>query len=356
MNSSTTWPSLKALTAGIDWISNAWETSGLASVSTLASSTLPSRACDGLLEHGRAGGRGRTTRPRSRRRPGAHGALDDVSLEGGVGDVDGHACEDSPPWNSGPTRTASARGRGGRGRRAGRPAARPDRHAPLRRHGLAGARARRPPRRRLRRARPRAVRRASRGDYGYSASPTTCSPSSTTAGSRGRARPAPRWAPTRSRRSRSTTPTASRGLVIITPAYDPDRRRPALERWDRLADGLRDGGVDGFVAAYGDPRTCPRGGSTRSTACCTSGSPRTTHPDALADALQAVPRSRPFEALGGAGAIAAPTTSSPAATRSTPSTRTRSASATPRRSRRRRSSPRRRATPRWPGRARSSRR
>src|SRR4051794_22782135 len=40
------------------------------------------------------------------------------------------------------------------------------------------------------------------------------------------------------------------GLVIMTPAYSPERD-PGLERWDRLANGLRDGGVEGFVSAYG---------------------------------------------------------------------------------------------------------
>src|SRR4029079_15418339 len=34
-------------------------------------------------------------------------------------------------------------------------------------------------------------------------------------------------------------------LVIMTPAFAPDRD-PGLERWDRLAEGLRSGGVDGF--------------------------------------------------------------------------------------------------------------
>src|ERR1700729_724805 len=41
------------------------------------------------------------------------------------------------------------------------------------------------------------------------------------------------------------------GLVVITPAYDPatndDPRR--LAHWDALSDGLRTGGIDGFLAA-----------------------------------------------------------------------------------------------------------
>src|SRR3954449_1457428 len=43
-------------------------------------------------------------------------------------------------------------------------------------------------------------------------------------------------------------------LVIITPAFDPEDHRPGqMDRWDRLADGLRSGGVEGFVEAYGTP-------------------------------------------------------------------------------------------------------
>src|SRR3954470_23049668 len=41
------------------------------------------------------------------------------------------------------------------------------------------------------------------------------------------------------------------GLAIITPAFDPGANRDdRFDHWDRLADGLRSGGVEGFVAAY----------------------------------------------------------------------------------------------------------
>ena len=43
------------------------------------------------------------------------------------------------------------------------------------------------------------------------------------------------------------------GLVIVTPAYTPEGDADSLERWDALAEGLRSGGVDGFVEAYGEP-------------------------------------------------------------------------------------------------------
>src|SRR3954471_3086232 len=42
------------------------------------------------------------------------------------------------------------------------------------------------------------------------------------------------------------------GLVVVTPAYEPESFGDAasLQRWDALSAGLRDGGVDGFVDAY----------------------------------------------------------------------------------------------------------
>src|SRR3954447_2791470 len=44
-------------------------------------------------------------------------------------------------------------------------------------------------------------------------------------------------------------------LVQITPAYDgaPREDPDSLAGWDRLADGLERGGVDGFLAAYDPP-------------------------------------------------------------------------------------------------------
>src|SRR5215217_81358 len=41
------------------------------------------------------------------------------------------------------------------------------------------------------------------------------------------------------------------GLVFATPAYTPGGEHTDLARWDALSDGLRSGGVEGFVAAYG---------------------------------------------------------------------------------------------------------
>lgn len=95
------------------------------------------------------------------------------------------------------------------------------------------------------------------------------------------------------------------GLALITPAYLPDRD-PGLERWDALARGLREGGTAGFLAAYdlGQIRETWREPLTRALRQRLAAH---AHPDAVADALQAVPRSRPFAALADLTRIAAPT-------------------------------------------------
>jgi pimeloyl-ACP methyl ester carboxylesterase len=88
------------------------------------------------------------------------------------------------------------------------------------------------------------------------------------------------------------------GLVVITPAYDPvefdDEAR--LRRMDALAAGLRADGIEGFLAAY-DVQRLPGAMRDSVTAFVCQSMARHEHPAAVADALQAVPRSRPFEDL-----------------------------------------------------------
>ncbi|MGI9184304.1 MAG: alpha/beta fold hydrolase [Solirubrobacteraceae bacterium] len=98
------------------------------------------------------------------------------------------------------------------------------------------------------------------------------------------------------------------GLVVITPAYegesDDDAQR--LAHWDALSDGLRSGGIDGFLAAYGEPRVPERWRDTV-IKVITQRLALHEHPEAVADALRAVPRSRPFASVDELGAIAVPT-------------------------------------------------
>jgi pimeloyl-ACP methyl ester carboxylesterase len=85
------------------------------------------------------------------------------------------------------------------------------------------------------------------------------------------------------------------GIVLVTPAYTPEGEHTDLDRWDALSDGLRSGGVEGFVAAYGDPGV-PEAWRETVVKVLRQRLSAHEHPDAVADALRAVPRSRPFEA------------------------------------------------------------
>jgi pimeloyl-ACP methyl ester carboxylesterase len=99
------------------------------------------------------------------------------------------------------------------------------------------------------------------------------------------------------------------GLVVITPAYDPETNDdPArLARWDALAQGLRAGGVEGFLEAYGEPNV-PAGSREAVLTVIRQRLSQHEHPEAVADALSAVPRSRPFGTLEELGAISVPVT------------------------------------------------
>jgi len=103
-------------------------------------------------------------------------------------------------------------------------------------------------------------------------------------------------------------PERAAGLVVITPAYDPVAHADAvrLERWDALARGLREGGIEGFVAAYGEPATAPAWRDTVLTVIRQRLAAH-EHPDAVADALEVVPRSQPFGDLHALEEIEAPT-------------------------------------------------
>ncbi len=76
--------------------------------------------------------------------------------------------------------------------------------------------------------------------------------------------------------------------------------------WDRLSAGLRAGGVDGFVEAYGDPKVPEQWRDTVLTVL-RQRMERHLHLDAVADALFQVPRSHPFEDESDLASIATPT-------------------------------------------------
>lgn len=102
-------------------------------------------------------------------------------------------------------------------------------------------------------------------------------------------------------------PDRALGLVVVTPAYDPDRFPSGLERWDALSAGLRTGGVDGFLAAYGEPNV-PEGWKETVSTVLRQRISRSEDPEALADALAQVPRSQPFAAWSDLHALDLPVT------------------------------------------------
>jgi pimeloyl-ACP methyl ester carboxylesterase len=98
------------------------------------------------------------------------------------------------------------------------------------------------------------------------------------------------------------------GLVLITPSFDPGdpREQAELAHWDALARGLRDGGVDGFVAAY-DLDEVPESWRATVETVLRQRLSAHEHPLAVADALEAVPRSHPFERIEQLGTLRTPT-------------------------------------------------
>jgi pimeloyl-ACP methyl ester carboxylesterase len=97
-------------------------------------------------------------------------------------------------------------------------------------------------------------------------------------------------------------------LAIITPSYEPDspRMERELDRWDALAAGLREGGVEGFVDAY-DLDEVPEAWRATVETVLRQRLSAHEHPDAVADALEVVPRSRPFEDIAELESLTLPT-------------------------------------------------
>jgi pimeloyl-ACP methyl ester carboxylesterase len=94
-------------------------------------------------------------------------------------------------------------------------------------------------------------------------------------------------------------------LVQVTPGFTGDAKGDAdLDDWDRLAEGMARGGVEGFMEAYEPPKE-PR---FRDAALKFTRQrlERHEHPEAVADALRVVPRSVAFDGLESLGALEMP--------------------------------------------------
>jgi pimeloyl-ACP methyl ester carboxylesterase len=104
------------------------------------------------------------------------------------------------------------------------------------------------------------------------------------------------------------SPERVAGLVLITPAYEPSSlgTEQYIARWDALARGLREEGVDGFVRAN-QLETLPEAWRETVDVALRQRMSGHEHLDAVADALEAVPRSRPFDDMAQLTTISAPT-------------------------------------------------
>jgi pimeloyl-ACP methyl ester carboxylesterase len=96
-------------------------------------------------------------------------------------------------------------------------------------------------------------------------------------------------------------------LAIITPAYDPSAPESDHDaRRESLARGLREGGAEGFLAAYDFSAVPAPWRETVRTVVLQRLSAH-EYPAAVADAMEALAGSRPFNGLSELGAIRVPT-------------------------------------------------
>jgi 3-oxoadipate enol-lactonase len=104
-----------------------------------------------------------------------------------------------------------------------------------------------------------------------------------------------------------TAPERVMALGLITPAYEPAAAAATqeLSGWQALAEGLRREGVEGFVRAYDFSAVPERWRETVERVMRQRLSAH-QHPQAVADALEVVPRSRPFATMAELAAVQVP--------------------------------------------------
>jgi 3-oxoadipate enol-lactonase len=101
------------------------------------------------------------------------------------------------------------------------------------------------------------------------------------------------------------------GLGVVSPAYDPSNHpnRPNVEEADELAAAIRERGLDGFLDALRIPPAASRDSVTLQAAHALTRRRLEDHLDvaAIADALQANIRAKPFDSFAELGSIDVPT-------------------------------------------------
>ncbi|HET7120325.1 MAG TPA: alpha/beta fold hydrolase [Solirubrobacterales bacterium] len=97
------------------------------------------------------------------------------------------------------------------------------------------------------------------------------------------------------------------GLVVVGPVYTGEIKDSTLAYWDGLATALEEGGVDGFVAYIGANQGIDHRWRDSVLRFTRERMLLQRHPQALAQALREVPRSRPFESMAELEALEVPT-------------------------------------------------
>ena len=99
----------------------------------------------------------------------------------------------------------------------------------------------------------------------------------------------------------------ARALVLVGPVSlglpAPDE---VIDYWDRLAAGLEEDGVDGFMRAYSELLDASPEWRERVLRFTRERMEQHEHPQAVADALRTMPRSQPFDGVGELGSLDLP--------------------------------------------------
>jgi len=102
-------------------------------------------------------------------------------------------------------------------------------------------------------------------------------------------------------------PEKVKALVLVTPAFDPDisPNDKLFGRWDQRAEALRTSGIEGFMDSYDG---YPENSAAKKIVQKVIEQRLARHKNlkAVADALQVVPRSKPFESWGDLGRLKVP--------------------------------------------------
>jgi 3-oxoadipate enol-lactonase len=95
-------------------------------------------------------------------------------------------------------------------------------------------------------------------------------------------------------------------LIVIGPVYTGEIKESSLEYWDGLAAALEGGGVEGFVGYIARNQGIDHRWSDSVLRFTRERMLLQRHPEALVEALRALPRSRPFGSLAELGALEVP--------------------------------------------------